>query len=61
MEYVGDFLSAIGSLVFYAITLVPAFIVATYIVGREKDKRFTTKQLILLGIALMPFMLFVLK
>jgi len=61
MEWTGDFLSAVVLMVFYAITLIPAFIVATYIVGREKDKRFSTKQLIALAIALMPFMFFLLK
>jgi len=61
MEWTGDFLSAIATMVFYALTLIPAFIVGTYIVGREKEKRFSFKQVMALGLALIPFLFFVLK
>ena len=61
MEWTGDFLSAMVTMVFYAITLIPAFIVATYIVGRDKEKRFSFKQIIALGLALLPFLFFALK
>ena len=61
MEWTGDMLSAIVTMVFYAITLIPAFIVATYIVGREKEDRFSFKQIVALGLALIPFLFFVMK
>lgn len=61
MEFTGDILSAIATLVFYGITLIPAFVVGTYIIGREKEKRFSTKQVIALSVAFIPFLLFILK
>jgi hypothetical protein len=44
------------NLVLYVISLIPAFVVSTYIVGRERDKPISVR-LILIGIiSLLPFL-----
>ena len=60
-EFSGELLSFVFSIVFYGTTLIPAFIVGTYIIGRDKDKRFSIKQIIALIIALIPFLFFITK
>tara|TARA_R110002050_G_scaffold20348_1_gene57682 strand:+ start:73018 stop:73206 length:189 start_codon:yes stop_codon:yes gene_type:complete len=57
-KFSAELLSIVFSTVFYAITLIPAFVVGTYIVGREKEKRFSAKQIIAFAIALIPFLFF---
>ena len=60
-EFSAEVLSTVFNIVFYGIVLLPAFVVVTYIIGREKEKRFTPKQIIALAIALIPFLFFILR
>ena len=60
-EFSAELLSAVYFLVFYGTILIPAFIIVTYIIGKDKDKRFSPKQIIALAIAIIPFLFFLLK
>ena len=60
-EFSGELLSFVFTIVFHGITLIPAFIVATYIVGREKEDRFSVKQIVGFAIALLPFLFFMMN
>lgn len=57
-EFSGELLSVVFSIVFYGITLIPAFIVGTYIIGKDKEERFSVKQIVAFAIALIPFLFF---
>jgi len=60
-EFSGELLSTVFSMVFYGITLIPAFVVGTYIVGREKEDRFSVKQIVAFAIAMIPFLFFMMN
>ena len=60
-EFSSVLLSTVFLVVFYGITLIPAFVVGTYILGREKENRFSGKQIIAFAIAMIPFLYFFLR
>jgi hypothetical protein len=60
-EFSSGLLNLVYTLFFYGMTLIPAFVVGTYIIGRDKDKRFSFKQIIALVVALIPFLFFMMN
>ena len=60
-EFSSGLLNLVYTLFFYGMTLIPAFVVGTYIIGRDKDKRFSFKQIIAFVVALIPFLFFMMN